>query len=813
MKIIKFILSLLITSGLVYALSNPYTISDGEKETTLPPLGSFFSPFTGFWQNAESDNTPLFKDFEIPDMKGKVTVHFDDRMVPHIFAENMEDALFAQGYVEAGMRLWQLDLLSRVGSGRLSEVMGEGMLELDKLQRRRGMLYAAKNSEKAWRKSPKTVALIASYENGINAWINQLQPKDYPLEFKLLNYKPERWTMLKTALVRQYMNLTLNFREDDVEATNALQALGEKDFNKLFPEKNPKQTPIIPPGTKWEFEPVKIEEKSTPQEAIGLIKNQMHETDDELVGSNNWTVAGSKTLSGKPILCNDPHLQLSLPSIWFEIQIHTPETNVYGVSIPGLPGVIIGFNEHIAWGFTNVGTDVADWYKIDWTDNAKTSYSLDGQVKNANIVVEKYRVKGKEELVLDTVKWTTWGPVVYESEESGWKDLALRWLSHDEPNPDDLLAFLGLNTAKNYDDYREALSHYSFPAQNMVFADKNGDIAITVNGRFPLKKQGQGPFVQNGNTTANAWHGMIPMEHVPSVKNPPSGYLASANQRSTDDTYPYYYNSAGFDDYRGRLLNQTLPQMDSIEAADMMALQLFNYSILAAEALPTLINNLDEKSLTDRESTILEKIKQWDFTFGKDMIEPTIFDVWWKKFYEATFDEVWVLKEKMPMLNPEFWRLIEMTTDTPQDQFFDIKKTEETESASDIATLSFKETCNELADKLLEPTFNWSSHKNTSIMHMTRMPAFSRMNLDVGGYRHALNAISERHGPSWRMVVELGDEVKAWGVFPGGQSGNPGSKYYDNDVDTWRTGNYNQLFFMKDAYDSNQPIKYSININ
>ena len=812
MKLIKFIISLLLTGCLVYFLNEPFTIR-GEKESTLPPLGPFFSPFTGFWQNADSDKTYLFNDFDIPEIKGKINIHFDERMVPHIFAENMEDALFAQGYVEAGMRLWQLDLLSRVGSGRLSEVLGESMLEVDKMQRRRGMLYAAKNSEKAWKKSPESVKLLGAYERGVNAWIDQLHPKDYPLEFKLLNYKPERWTLLKTALVRQYMNLTLNLREDDVEATNALKALGEEDFKILFPEKNPKQTPIIPSGTKWEFEPVNLEKKTISQEAIGLIQNPLHAKNNELVGSNNWAVAGSKTLSGNPILCNDPHLQLSLPSIWFEIQLHTPEANVYGVSIPGLPGVTIGFNENIAWGVTNVGTDVADWYNIEWTDDAKTSYSLDGQIKRANIVVEPYRVKGMEELVYDTVKWTIWGPVVYESEVSGWKDLALRWLSHDEPNPDDILAFFGLNTGKNYDDYREALKRYSFPAQNFVFADKNGDIAITVNGRFPIKKPGQGPFVQNGNTSANAWQGMIPMEHVPLVKNPPSGFVASANQLSTDDTYPYYYNSAGFDDYRGRLLNEVLPEMDSIEASDMMALQLFNYSILADEALPALIGGVDEKSLTDMESVILEKMKKWDFSFGADMIEPAIFDRWWNNFYENTFDEITELKEKMPMLKPEYWRLVEMVVNTPDDKFFDIKKTKSKETASDVALLSFKETCSEMADQLLDPKFNWSKLKHTSIMHMTRIPAFSRMNLDVGGYRHALNAISELHGPSWRMVVELGDKVKGWGVFPGGQSGNPGSKYYDIDVDTWRTGNYNQLFFMKDAFDSSQPVKYSITIN
>ncbi len=812
MKILKLIISLGLTVGLIYLLSIPLSI-DGEKKTTLPPLGSFFSPFTGFWQNAESELIPVFNSIEIPEMQGQVTMHFDKRMVPHIFAANVEDAMFAQGFVEAGLRLWQLDLLSRVGSGRLSEVLGEELLKVDKLQRRRGMLYGAKNTEKAWKKSEKTMKIMEAYGRGVNAWIDQLQPKDYPLEFKLLNYKPERWTLLKSALVRQYMNLTLNFRENDVEATNTLQILGSEDFGKLFPEKNPKQKPIIPAGTKWDFDPVEFDEKPAVEEAIGLIKNTIQKGSDELVGSNNWAVSGSKTASGNPILCNDPHLQLSLPSIWFEIQIHTPETNVYGVSIPGLPGVIIGHNENIAWGVTNVGHDVADWYNIEWTDEAKTIYLLDGKGTKVTTVNEPFKVKGSNNIVYDTVKWTYWGPIVYESKESGWKDLALRWLSHDEPLPDDIMSFVGLNHAKNYADYRTALSHHSTPAQNFVFADKHGDIAIIANGWLPLKEKGQGPFVQNGNKTANSWKGLIPMDHLPMVKNPEQGFVGSANQRSTDSTYPYYYNSAGFDDYRGRLLNNALDQMDSIKIEEMMALQLFNYSIHAAEGSLALFQNTEQNKLSDMESFILKKMKDWEYSFDADKIEPVIFQAWWKKFYAATFEEILVYEDSLPVLKPEAWRLIELTMDNPNDLVFDVVGTPERESARDIATSTFQETCSEFADNLMDPEFDWASHKGTSIMHMTKIPAFSRMNLDVGGYRQSLNAISRVHGPSWRMIVELGDEMKAWGVFPGGQSGNPGSKYYDNDVDTWRTGQYNELYFMKNEADSEQSILYTIHIN
>ena len=336
---------------------------------------------------------------------------------------------------------------------------------------------------------------------------------------------------------------------------------------------------------------------------------------------------------------------------------------------------------------------------------------------------------------------------------------------------------------------------------------------MTVNGRFPMKKTGQGLFVQNGNSTKNAWQGFIPMDQVPISKNPTQGYLVSANQKSTDDTYPYYYNSAAFDSFRGRLLNRALSAMDSIKVEDMMALQLFDYSIHAEEGLTAMLKHLDEGILSDRERMIFQKMKNWEFDFSKEKAEPVIFQVWWEKYYQSVFDEIMVFKDSLPILQPEYWRLIEMTEKTPEDPFFDKKNTPEKETAKEIVIQSFRSTCDELADAMLSASFSWSSHKKTSIMHLARIPAFSRMDLDVGGYRHAPNAISEVNGPSWRMVVELGDEVKGWGVFPGGQSGNPGSKYYDIDIEKWRSGNYNQLFFMKDAFDTRQKIIYSMEIN
>ncbi|MCF8245074.1 MAG: penicillin acylase family protein [Saprospiraceae bacterium] len=820
MKIVKFLLSLSALIGAIYFLNNPILLkeplSDDPtkfKEVTVPPLGSFFSPFSGFWQNAESAGDLVSVKIEVPDMKGKVKIVFDERLVPHIFAENMQDAVFAQGYVVAKMRLFQMDLISRAAGGRLAEIIGEPGLENDLLKRRQGMAHGAELAVASWKQDPEALALMDAYNAGVNKYISELQPKDFPIEYKLMGFKPEPWNLFKSALVKKYMDQTLCFGEDDLEASNALKILGNDLFQKLYPEVDPKESPVIPAGTPWNFTPAKPNVKPAIQEAIGLIHHKVYEKERGVLGSNNWAVSGSKTLSGKPILANDPHLKLTLPSIWFEIQIITPDVNFYGVSVPGIPGVLIGFNEDIAWGETNVGQDVNDWYQITWTDKAKTSYQYDGGVKAAKIVMDSFRVKGRDTLVYDTVRWTEWGPVVYESNNEAWHDLAMHWMGHQPPNPKELLTFFGLGKSKNYDDYRQALVNYDYPAQNFVFASKNGDIGITANGLLPVKNKEQGRFLQDGSNSNNNWSGYIPKDQVPATKNPKRGFVASANQKSTDETYPYYYNSPYFDYYRGRYLNKRLAEMDSITAEDMMKLQNENYSIHAAEGMAALLKQLDSTQLDNIQKAVLAKMRNWDFRFDKDKVEPVVFLTWWEKFYEMSFDEVFIWKDSLPMLMPEKWRVIDLATNSPNDLIFDDKKTPERETAKNMATASFKAATKALADDLLKPDFNWSSYKKTSIMHLARIPAFSKMDLPVGGYGQALNAISGTNGPSWRMVVELGEEVKAWGVFPGGQSGNPGSPFYTTGLDKWMAGEYNELFFMKNAADNRQKQFFTIEIN
>jgi len=493
--------------------------------------------------------------------------------------------------------------------------------------------YAVNN----WKKAPE-FSFVEAYTNGVNAFIEQLKPADYPIEFKLLNYQPEPWTPLKTALFNKAMAEMLSRANEDIEMTNVRNLLGDSITADLYPQHYPNESPIIPNEVVFDFKSNSSSQITPP--AIGLIEHKVYSKPPPQLGSNNWAVSGSKTASGYPILCNDPHLGLTLPSIWFELQINTPESNVYGVCLPGVPGIVIGFNETSAWGVTNVGHDVVDWYKIKWTDAKKEKYLVDGQEKSAELKIEAYEVKGQG-TVYDTVRYTQWGPVVHQHADKLDQDLAMRWVAHNSAG-NELKTFHGLNTSKDYSDYRTAITNFASPAQNIVYANKQGDISITVQGQLPIRTVEQGMTVQSGESTATDWSGFIPMDQLPHVKNPSRGFVSSANQRSTSAAYPYPYLSmhGGFEAYRGRTLNRKLDTMEQITVRDMQNLQTDVYGLKAAEALPALLALLDEAELNESERKYFDLLKNWNYEYERKASGPILFNTWFTNFYKKTWDEI-----------------------------------------------------------------------------------------------------------------------------------------------------------------------------
>ena len=778
---------------------------------STPPIGRFLSPTHGFWQNTKADDRINFS-YEIKCPSGNVaTIVVDSIKIPHIFADDEEDLYYAQGYVEAQLRLWQMEFQTLYASGRLSEIVGEKALNLDRFNRRIGIARAAKISVEAMSEDEEILKIVNAFSNGVNAYIENLSYKDLPVEYKLLGYKPEKWSPYKSALLMKYMAFDLTYRNLDVEHTNALKLFGEEMFKTLYPEFPMPEDPIIPVGTKWNFKNIdSFKTLTTAQLKAELYKNPIADFQPQKnLGSNNWAVSGSKTSSGKPILCNDPHLGLNLPSIWLAMQLQTKNMNVMGVTIPGAPGIVIGFNDSISWGVTNASRDVINTYAVEYKDNYKRAYKLGGQFTDFTYQVDTIKIKGQKPFI-DSVRMTVAGSIVYDEsfgENNDRKHLAIYWRATEPSN--ELMTFYKLNHAKDHQDYLNALTSFGCPGQNFVYADVNNNIAIKEQGHFMMRTSTKdGRFIEPlADINLNKLKSSIPNNQNPYILNPSRGFVSSANQKPVDGNYPYS-TSGEYENYRNRVINSELTSMKNIKVKDMMALQGNNLSLLAKELLPVMLANLDTTKFKDSTSLdILKTFSKWDYFANYNYSSPSYFYKWFEIIEELTWDEF--KSEKYSLEIPETYVLANLIITHPNFELFDIEATTKIETAKDIINMAFAETVKffkDFYDK--NETTRWQVYKNTSITHLAKIKAFSLEQIPIGGYKHIVNATAQNAGASWRMIVDFaGGKPTAYGIYPGGQSGSPASKFYNNMVPVWANNEYYPLSFYLSKSEALNSIK------
>jgi penicillin amidase len=793
MKLLKVGVSLIITVSLIYFLNRSWNFG-----SPIPALGKFLNPFTGFWQNAETQN-PNPETLSLKGLTDEVSILYDSLLIPHVFAKNDEDLYFAQGYITAKNRLWQMEFQTHAAAGRISEIIGAAALDYDRTQRRRGMIYAAENALNVMESDPIAKAMVTSYTRGINQYIESVRDKDLPLEYKLLNYRPEPWTNLKCALLLKNMALTLNFGDKDIEMTNALKLFDKEVVDLLWPDHEMVGEPIVDRKDNWKFTPVTLDSVplALPNE---LIKMPPLDKADKDVGSNNWAVSGRKTQTGSPILCNDPHLNLTLPSIWYVIHLNAPGVNVMGASLPGSPAVISGFNDSIAWGVTNAQRDLVDWFKIEFKDKSKSEYRSDGEWKKSRQVIETFLVKSGDPFI-DTITFTHHGPVVFDESFHNNHELnhyALRWVAHDAS--EEILTFYKLNRGKNHADYMEALDHYASPAQNFVFASTSGDVAMRIQGKFPVRRKEEGKYVLDGTKTSNEWQAFIPNDQNVMDKNPARGFVSSANQYPADETYPYYITATSYEAYRNRRINKLLSEMSEITPRDMMELQFDTYNLKAEESLPTFLNYLDTTNFSKPQQRAYRILTAWDYENSVNSEGASYYEAWWDALYPLIWDEV--KTSKVALEFPTTYNTIKLIKEKPELVFFDVLETPDTETAKEVLQMSFLKAVANIeswkTEHKKEP--RWADYKDTFIGHLLQgLPAFS-YHVQHGGNHDIVNASSRTHGPSWRMVVSLEKvKLRAWGVYPGGQSGNPGSPYYNNLLHSWTQGKYFEFQFESQA--------------
>jgi len=784
--------TILITSLLIYVLSVPLG--------SLPPVGSFFHPTMGFWANAETVGVSGDITFPTSSTTDPVEVFYDDRGVPHIFAQNDADLYFAQGYVSARDRLFQMELQIRAAGGTLSEWLGETTKEYDRHQRRLGMMYGAEQALDLITENDTIRTVIESYADGVNAYINSLTYETYPLEYKILNAVPAEWKPLNTALLLKYMTQMLAGRSEDFRTSNTIAHFGEEFVNTYLSSRSDLMDPIIPDGKEWMFEPIMVNPPNSLYEP-GYADEIEPWKPDPLNGSNNWVVDGTKTAGGYPILSNDMHLNMSMPSIWYEIQLHAPGVNAYGVMLQGAPAIIVGFNDYVAWGLTNNGGDVMDWYDITFRNDQKEEYMHDGEWLPATRRIETINVKG-EPAINDTILFTHHGPV-YESEqitpasEVIQQNHALRWIAHDPSN--ELMALYKLNRAENHTDFKNSFRSYKAPSQNVNFASIDGDIAMQTIGQFPVKWRFQGRSVGNGADSRYDWDQFLPYEQNPYALNADRGFLSAANQYPTSPEYPYYLGESFAPYERGRRINDLLREMENVIASDFEEMMMDNFSYHAYRLLPALLDAIPADSLDSNERDFLSRLKNWDYHNRADEVEPTIFYYWWQELNDAVWTDNY--DTPYPMRRPARDITVDLIVENPESIWLDDVHTTDVETLDDLALEAFKGALNRLQSNHGEypADWQWGTVHSTSLGHVAQIPGMGTDELFTGGGAESINAIRGSHGPSWRMVVELDPEgVRGYGVYPGGQSGNPGSKTYNQFVETWRTGELYELQFLRD---------------
>lgn len=767
---------------------------------SIPSLGSFLSPMDGFWQSAEMTTNGESHEIKLG-VESEVEVVFDERGIPHIFASSLRDAFYIQGYLHAADRLFQIDFTSRAATGRLSEIIGPGALEFDREMRRKGMPIMVENMAKFWKNNQEVNPFLDPYIAGINSYLQLLKKRHHPIEYKLMEYSPESWTAENTASILAYLNHQLTYKHRDVEATNTLNVLGIEEFNKLFPQRFEDEIPVVPFGWADNY-PTSTSNRDTLLGSLlpgifnpfseEIIPTSGFQMPSELNGSNNWAIAPNKTVGGSTFLCNDPHLPLTLPSIWYECHIVTPEVNFYGFSIPGVPGFFLGMNDHYAVGTTNVGLDYLDYYKIHLFEDGKDQYIVDGEKKEFTWRKEIIKVKGQQS-ILDSFPQTEVGLMpFYDWKDHPLKQYAIKWRAID-PQGDILQALLQMISTTEFSSLMTVADQLTSPPQNIVYADLSGNIGLRITGDQPIRSNAtDGQFLRDGSSLKNLLNKSIPQRELPFVYNPNGGFVASANQISTGTDYPYPH-VGNYYSYRGTYLHNRLDSMGDINLNKMMELQNDNTSLLAIEMIHVLSKKIDDSDLTLKESEMFSTLLEWNCRFDENSTEAVFVKIWEKNLIELCWSD---FKSDENLLTPSLKATLQLIEQEGNSTYFDKMHTQSVENAKDLVIESFKNSFLEFRNWKDESTnSNWSDFRNSSIGHLARIDGFGITSIKSGGTSSALNALKSNHGPSMRMIVEFKEgEGQIYTNLPGGRSGNPGSPYYDNLFPDWEKGNYHPCY-------------------
>lgn len=746
------------------------------------------------------------RSFLVDGLKEKVTVRRDERGIPYIEATNPADLYFAQGYITASDRLWQMELYRRVARGETSEIFGKVRLEEDKRWRKFGFARVAEETVRNM--TAENRASLENYARGVNAYIATLDQKTLPPEFQILQFRPRQWNPADSIAVGKIFDdgLSNTWRMDLIKA-GLMNLPAEKRAWLLDPSspldvllvgsdaaqkaKAKEQNFPLLAGSETLYETVaKIDEaRQRSLETIGFYA-------EDLAASNNWVVSGKRTADGKPILADDPHLSPELPAIWYLVNLSLPNMRVAGVSTAGIPGVIIGHNEHLAWGLTNVGPDVQDLYveTFDAQGRYKTQSGWESpQTRREEIKIRKNPLSPETESEFLEVVETRNGVVFFED---GGKKYSLKWTAFDAKN-DTISAFNQLARARNWKEFLGGLKNYGGPMQNFVYADRDGNIGWIAAGKVPIRKSGDGSLPYDGSTDEGAWTGIIPLEELPQLFNPPQGFIMTANQRTIGKSYKYHDLIArAHTPVRARRLQDLLNAKSKVTIHDMKQFQYDTFSVANSRLAKEIVN------LKGASEDILQLLTAWDGRMNADskaaIVVESIRAALRNRILAGNFGAERARTMRLPYENVFFDRLI---TEKPKDWL-----PPEFTSYADLFRAAEKDAKENLTKQLGadETKWSWGAVVKVRFNHplaaapliggQFMIPAMPQNG--SGGFGASPNVGS---GVSMRFIATPANWDTTLHGIPTGQSGDPKSPHFKDQVDSWYTGNTPVFPFTKNA--------------
>jgi penicillin amidase len=802
LRVIRLVVALVVLAGGLFVGARPIP--------PAPALGAFLEPAHGVWSLARAAVPARSAEARVAGLGGGVNVVYDDRAVPHIFARSDADAYRALVYVVARDRLFQLYVQTLAASGRLTELGGAAALGLDREMRRLGLPRAAERRVASLPDTSLGMRMARAYADGVNAYIDAMPAAELPLEFRLLGKRPPRWEPVDSYLLLGRMGWTLASFALERDRAAAASMVGDSAAAQLFPDDSPIQEPIQPNGSgapRFDTRPLPppgVRDTASLLVASAsdawLPASHLARLPDDpdaarWMASNNWAVSPARSATSHALLAGDPHLDLSLPSLWYEAHLVVPGSlDVSGVTIPGSPAIVIGFNRDVAWSLTNTGADVMDFYVESVDDDAHpTRYRLDGAWRPLERRIETYRGQHGETIAADTLYYSHRGPL--QRVRDRW--LSMRWTVLE--NGREVEGLVVAARARTAAEYENAMAtSFAAPAQNLIAADRAGHIAIRSTGRYPIRPgNGSGNHLFDGTTSANDWTGDLPLSQWPQAVDPAQGFLASANQQPIDPAAATTWFGGTYDPWRALRINALLRADSSVTVDEMRRFQIDPGSARADFFVPYLVTAARRVAArgTGPNPRVLEdaarELARWDRRYTLTNTGAVLFDATMREVAMQTWDEL-VPAGGGRRLVPSSAVLTRLVADSAS-TWWDLRDTPAVEDRD--ATLASAVASAFLATRQrLGPPENggwtWSKLHRANINHLLRLPALSALDLPISGGTSTLSPVAGAgtNGPSWRMVVDLGPTVHAWVTYPGGQSGNPASARYRDRVNEWVNG-------------------------